>query len=198
MDSVTSRLWWIVRLALLISTICSSSESSWLAWVRWTWRNGGTRGGQLGPLGAAAVRRGLPRTHWFAQARSVFATAAHRCDEIFNPPASVTLWRLPQDVEQRFDARWELWLDTASEWDPFFEQVAAIDRPELSSVLRSFGLVSEADITALSQAGSAQRTRSVLLPEPYAGTDRDLDLLALGFAQGSIGALVVPYAGLVA
>ncbi|MGE4057006.1 MAG: BrxE family protein [Vicinamibacterales bacterium] len=29
--------------------------------------------GQLGPLGTAALRRGFPRTHRFAQARSVFA-----------------------------------------------------------------------------------------------------------------------------
>ena len=35
--------------------------------------------GQLGKLGAAALRRGFPRTHYFAQARSVFAVAAHRC-----------------------------------------------------------------------------------------------------------------------
>jgi hypothetical protein len=37
--------------------------------------------GQLGPLGAMALSRGLPRTHYFAQARSVFAVAAHRCDQ---------------------------------------------------------------------------------------------------------------------
>jgi hypothetical protein len=34
--------------------------------------------GQLGRLGTAALRRGFPRTHRFAQARSVFAVAAHR------------------------------------------------------------------------------------------------------------------------
>jgi len=46
--------------------------------------------GQLGPLGAAAFRRGLSRTHHFAQARSVFAVAAQRCDEVLNPPGCVT------------------------------------------------------------------------------------------------------------
>lgn len=35
--------------------------------------------GQLGRLGTAALRRGFPRSHYFAQARSVFAVAAHRC-----------------------------------------------------------------------------------------------------------------------
>jgi hypothetical protein len=50
--------------------------------------------GQLGRLGAAALRRGFPRTHHFAQARSVFAVAAHRCTEVFDPSGGVTLWRL--------------------------------------------------------------------------------------------------------
>jgi len=49
--------------------------------------------GQHGRLGAAALRRGFPRTHRFAQARNVFAVAAHRCAEIFAPPRSVTLRR---------------------------------------------------------------------------------------------------------
>src|ERR1019366_2541421 len=46
--------------------------------------------GQLGKLGAASLRRGFPRTHYFAQASSVFAVAAHRCAEVFEPPNSVT------------------------------------------------------------------------------------------------------------
>lgn len=38
--------------------------------------------GQMGSFGTATLRRGFPRTHYFAQARSVFAVAAHRCSEI--------------------------------------------------------------------------------------------------------------------
>src|SRR6266481_4894558 len=34
--------------------------------------------GQLGRLGSAALRRGFPRTHYFAQARSVFAVVGDR------------------------------------------------------------------------------------------------------------------------
>jgi hypothetical protein len=37
--------------------------------------------GQRGRAGAMALSRGLPRTHHFAQARSVFAVAAYPCDE---------------------------------------------------------------------------------------------------------------------
>jgi len=38
--------------------------------------------GRLDRLGFSALRRGFPRTHYFAQARSVFAVAAHRCRAI--------------------------------------------------------------------------------------------------------------------
>src|SRR5437773_7686210 len=76
--------------------------------------------GQLGRLGATALRRGFPRTYHFAQARSVFAVAAHRCNEVFDPPDCVTLWRLPDGIEEEFEARWEHWLDKANDWAPFF------------------------------------------------------------------------------
>jgi tetratricopeptide (TPR) repeat protein len=79
--------------------------------------------GQLGRLGTAAVRRGFPRTHYFAQARSVFAVAANRCREVFDPPESVTLWQLPETVEEEFGSRWERWLEQADEWRPFFQEL---------------------------------------------------------------------------
>src|SRR5687767_13552002 len=77
-------------------------------------------GGQLGRHGATVLRRGFPRTHFFAQARSVFAVAAHRCTEIFDLPRAVTLWRLPEAIEEEFDERWEQWLDKADDWTVFF------------------------------------------------------------------------------
>src|SRR6266478_5996367 len=81
---------------------------------------------QLGRFGTAALRRGFPRTHYFAQARSVFAVAANRCKEVFDPPGSVTLWHLDVETEDAFDARWEYWLDHAAEWQSFFQQVESI------------------------------------------------------------------------
>src|SRR3982751_179620 len=101
--------------------------------------------GQLGRLGTSALRRGFPRTHHFAQARSVFAVAAHRCAEVFNPPGSVTLWRLPEEIEEEFDARWEQWLDNAAEWTAFFEQIAAMHGSDLAEALRDHGLVGDRD-----------------------------------------------------
>src|SRR5260370_28134929 len=82
--------------------------------------------GQLGPLGATTLRRGFPRTHHFAQARSVFAVAEHRCRQIFDAPDCVTLWSLPEAIGEEFDARWESWLDRASDWHPFFQRIASI------------------------------------------------------------------------
>src|SRR5260370_13518844 len=62
--------------------------------------------GQLGRLGAAATRRGFPRTHYFAQARSLFAVAAHRCLEVFYPPESGTLWHLPDAIGEELAHHW--------------------------------------------------------------------------------------------
>jgi hypothetical protein len=99
---------------------------------------------QLGRTGAVALRRGFPRTHRFAQARSVFAVAAHRCAEVFNPPRCVTLWTLPEATEQEFDARWEHWLDNASDWTEFFERIEMIPGHDLSATLRAFNVPARA------------------------------------------------------
>src|SRR5277367_4067681 len=78
----------LLKLRLIVARFGEMDLAKW-----WNTR------GQLGQLGAAAVRRGFPRTHYFAQARSVFAVASSRCREVFDPPKSVTLWQLPETVE---------------------------------------------------------------------------------------------------
>lgn len=150
--------------------------------------------GQLGRLGSSALRRGFPRTHHFAQARSVFAVAAHRCAEVFDPPGCVTLWRLPEAIEEEFDARWEQWLDNASDWAPFFEKVEALQGSDLVSALRAFELVSDFDLEAYGKLRRTAEARAVPLSGVFSGTDDDVTLLALGFARGEPGALAVPYA----
>src|SRR5690349_24215590 len=94
--------------------------------------------GQLGRLGTAALRRGFPRTHYFAQARSVFAVAAHRCREVFDPPHSVTLWQLSEAVEEEFESHWERWLDQADEWKAFFQGLETPKDNDLRITLQSF------------------------------------------------------------
>lgn len=150
--------------------------------------------GQLGRLGALALRRGFPRTHRFAQARSVFAVAAHRCAEVFNPPGCVTLWRLPEAVEEAFDARWEHWLDNAGAWTDFFEKLESLSGSDLAELLRAFELVEERDIEAYSKLRRSAEGRAVPLPGVFSGTDADVALLALGFARGEPSTLAVPYA----
>lgn len=149
--------------------------------------------GQLGPLGSKALQRGFPRTHYFAQTRSVFAVAAARCREVFAPPGCVTLWELDEATEQEFDARWEAWLDDASSWTPFFERLAAPPGPDLAAVLRGQDLVRPGALARAAHLRRAAEGRSVLLPSVYARTDEDVELLALGFSRGEVGALAVPY-----
>lgn len=150
--------------------------------------------GQLGRFGAAALRRGFPRTHRFAQARSVFAVAAHRCAEVFEPPECVTLWRLPETVEEAFEARWEHWLDHASEWAPFFEQLETLSGSDLTEVLRTYALVEPRDLEAYGRLRRSAEGRAVPLPGFFSGSDADVALLALGFARGEPAQLAVPYA----
>ncbi len=150
--------------------------------------------GQLGRVGAMALRRGFPRTHHFAQARSVFAVAAHRCSEVFDPPGCVTLWRLPEAAEEAFDARWEYWLDNAGEWTTFFEKLASLTGTDLVEVLKALELVNERDLEAYTKLRRTAEGRAVPMPGVYSGSTADTVLLALGFARGEPSALAVPYA----
>ena len=55
--------------------------------------------GQLGRLGAAALRRGFPRTHRFAQARAVFAVPEGRLEVTIQPAwarASARPWMIAE------------------------------------------------------------------------------------------------------
>lgn len=149
--------------------------------------------GQLGRLGAMALSRGFPRTRRFAAARSVFAVAAHRCQEVFDPPDCVTLWSLPPSIEEEFDARWEHWIDDAPAWGPLFEQLESLDGGDLGRTLQGLGLVSEHDVEIASKLRRSAENRAVQLPGSFSGTDADVALLALGFARSEPGALAVPY-----
>ena len=81
--------------------------------------------GQLGRLGTSALRRGFPRTHYFAQARSVFAVAAQRCSEVFDPPDCVTLWRL-LSIDGELVPRSEERLAKAGDWASFLSTLKGL------------------------------------------------------------------------
>jgi len=150
--------------------------------------------GQLGRLGATTLRRGFPRTYHFAQARSVFAVATHRCAEVFDPPGCVTLWRLPEEIETEFDARWEYWLDRARDWTPFFEGIETLEGKDLALILRHFEVVSDRDVENYSRLRRSAEGRAVPLPGQFSSTNAEVALLALGFARGEPSLLTVPYA----
>lgn len=153
--------------------------------------------GQLGPVGAIAARRGLPRTHRFAQARSVFAVAAHRCAEVFQPPKCVTLWQLPSEIEEAFDAQWEKWLEDRDVWTPFFREVEGIaPSTDLAKFMVAHGLVDEAQVAATAKLKRSAEGRAVPLPGIFAGDTESVTMMALAFTKGEPGAVAVPYARL--
>jgi hypothetical protein len=149
--------------------------------------------GQLGSFGARVLRRGFPRTHYFAQARSVFAVAAQRSTQVFDPKAAATLWRIGNEVDEAFDAQWEGWLDSADEWKPFFESVQALSNFDITCALTSLSLVDAGDIEAAQRLKVDGGAKGVLVPGPFDLGRNHVALLALGYAKGAQGELVVPY-----
>jgi hypothetical protein len=150
--------------------------------------------GQLGRLGTLALRRGFPRTHYFAQARSVFAVAGNRCREVFAHPAGVTLWHLPETIEEEFESRWEHWLDNTDEWIPFFQKLENLQESDLTGAFQSLVSINDAEREIFGRLRRTAEGRAVPLLAPFTGTDHDVAMLALGFGRGEPGALAVPYA----
>ena len=152
--------------------------------------------GQLGRVGGMALRRGFPRTHPFAQARSVFAVAAARCAEVFDPPGCMTLWKLPARLEDDFDARWQQWIDQQEALVPIFSKIEAAQGSDLRGLLLELDLASPADDAAVKPLKVSAEGRAVQLPGVHEPTDEVLTRLALAFCKGQPGALAVPYARL--
>jgi hypothetical protein len=173
----------LLKLRLVVGRFGEMDQAGW-----WNTRE------QLGALGADVLSRGFPRTHHFAQARSVFAVAAHRCAEVFDPLQCVTLWRLPEEIEEQFDTQWEHWLDHAADWHPFFKQLESLPGTDLAAILKSLELVDGRVFESFARLRRSAEGRAVPLPGVFASTDADVTLLALGFARAEKGALAVPYA----
>jgi hypothetical protein len=91
----------------------------------------------------------------------------------------VTLWKLPDAIEEEFDARWEFWLDQASEWNSFFDRVAALGSTDLVKLLRNLELASDAELDAYGRVRRSAEGRAFPLPAVFGGTDSDISLLAL-------------------
>lgn len=148
---------------------------------------------QLGPSGSSVLKRGFPRTHHFAQARSVMAVASHRCEELLSLSDAITLWRLPETLEDRFESLWETWLDHHAEWRSYFEAVAAIRTSDVIAVLTELGLVTSNDIKALRAIKVAPDGRKLNVGKSFIGERRQIALLALGFSVGRVSDPVIPF-----
>ncbi len=149
--------------------------------------------GMLGRYGAIALERGLPRTHRFAQARVVFAVARSRCKELFDAPGSVTLWKLPAELEDRFDEHWQTWLGETERWNPFFDSLASAEPADLLSELADRGLIAPSQVENVQAMRRSAGGRAVQLTGEHSLDDNLITLFAAGFAKGERGAPAIPY-----
>jgi hypothetical protein len=150
--------------------------------------------GLLGRVGAAALRRNFPFTHWFAQARAVIAAASHRSSEVFPLPKNcVSLWKLPPDVEAALSEDWARWLCDEEGWGSFFESVAALSGKSVSQALQHVGLATRPEIAVVESLKRSHEGKAVLIPSRVPVDNAVATQLALGFAHGELGRLTVPY-----
>lgn len=149
--------------------------------------------GVLGKQGTMLLRRGLPKTHWFAQARVVFEAARQRCKEVYDLPDAITLWNLPAAVEEQFEDAWHDWLNDIDRWRTFFEKIAASTHNDLGEMLVEFGLVSDDQLATVASLKRIGDGRAVAIPGISRLDSRALSLLAAGFTRGEPGRLTIPF-----
>jgi hypothetical protein len=148
----------------------------------------------LGPKGAAAVARGMPKTHSFARARAVFTVARERCREIYTPQGGVTLWDLPPQVEWAFEERWSHWLDHPEPLVKVFSAVASISaKDDLLALLSNIAGCTALDLQAAGKLKRASDQRAVPIGSVKAMDDSVVALLAAGFHRGEPGSPAVPF-----
>lgn len=152
--------------------------------------------GVLSRRGSLVYKRGLPRTHYFAQARVVFAVARARCLELFNPPDSMTLWNLPAEIEDQFEDHWQGWIDERDKWSGLFEALASYEEGELLDFLLQSKLIAPDVIQEVKKLKRSSENRAVPIPGAHIPNDDVLTLLAAGFTRGESAGLAIPFAKL--
>jgi len=175
----------LVRLFKLRLVVARHGEMDCARW--WNTRR------MLGRHGEIALGRGFPRTHHFAQARVVFAVARSRCREVFAPPGCMTLWELPVEVEDGFDAQWEAWLDDGATWGAFFADLGSYEGEDLLRALGDRELVTAGQAEEALKLRRSAENRAVAIPGVHRPNDEVITLLAAGFCRGEVGQPAVPY-----
>lgn len=149
--------------------------------------------GMLSSIGEMAISRGFPKTHMFARCRAVFAVAAARSDEVFNPPDSFTLWRLPVEIEDRIEDAWAGWLEEPEPWKAFLAEVDEVSSKGAQAVLTGLGLLSSDVAEKASKLRRADDMRSVPIKVGSEAIGEAISLLAAAHNSSEPGKLAVPF-----
>ena len=151
--------------------------------------------GVLGARGEMVYRRGLAKTHFFAQVRVVITVAARRSAEVYrHRRGEITLWELSAEHEQALERAVPEWQERASEWNPFFRAIQACDGTDLLGWLEALGLIDGDVATEARTLRRSAEGRAVLLPGSRPEADPTIRLLAAAFFRGEPGRLAVPRA----
>jgi hypothetical protein len=173
------------RIATLRIAIARCGEMDRLRW--WNTK------GLLGRVGELAISRGFPGTHVFARSRAAFSVAAARSEEIFNPPDSYTLWRLPAAIEDQLEDAWSGWLEQQHDWKLVLEQIDQISGTDVLSGLRSLQLISDSAAERAARLRRADDLRSVPIKTAGESADELIQILAAAHSCSEPGKLAVPY-----
>ena len=172
----------VARLRMAVARFGEMDRSKW-----WNTK------GMLGHVGELAISRGFPKTHVFARARAVFAVAAARSEEVFNPPGSYSLWRLPVEIEDWIEDAWANWLEQPQEWKEFLAAVDDESQREFLPALSKLGLISDATLDRAGGLRRADDLRSVPLKLSGETQQEAIELLAAGHSCSESGKLAVPF-----
>lgn len=172
----------LFRLRLAVARFGEMDRSKW-------WNTKGI----LSRVGELAISRGFPKSHVFARARAAFAVASARSEEVFNPPDSFTLWRLPVEIEDQLEDAWAGWLESPDEWKDLLDRIDAAGANDLVSALISLELVSEQSANRAKGMRRADDLKSVPIKLSDETAIEAIELLAVGHGNSEPGKLAVPF-----
>ncbi|MCA9087264.1 MAG: BrxE family protein [Planctomycetaceae bacterium] len=149
--------------------------------------------GLLSRVGELALSRGFPKSHVFARSRAAFAVASSRSEEVFNPPDSYTLWRLPVEIEDQLEDAWADWLGKPDEWMQLLREIEAEGGNELVTALTNLGLLSEQSAKRGRGLRRADDLQSVPIRLDGETSIEAIELLAVAHSCSEPGKLAVPF-----
>jgi hypothetical protein len=96
-------------------------------------------------------------------------------------------------MEDQMADCWQDWLDEADQWQPFFEQLTALQSRDVLATLLALSLINETEANVARHLKISSEGRSVALPIQQTVDDAALRLLAAAFVHAQPGQLVIPY-----